>query len=164
MSRLKRSAAAALAAAMSAGLLAGCGSSASGTTTTGAAGSTTTAAAGATTTAASGSSSGDASMVFAWWGNQTRNERTSNAITKYEEQNPGVKIEGQFSEWNDYWQKLATNSAGNALPDIIQMDYQYLNQYMNTGLLYDLTEFTKDGTIDTSKWNQNMINAGTMDG
>jgi len=167
MSKLKRGAAAALAAAMGAGLLAGCGSSSGGTTSAASGSTTTTAASGSATTtkAASGSSSsGDTNMVFAWWGNQTRNERTSNAITKYQEQNPGVKIEGQFSEWNDYWQKLATNSAGNALPDIIQMDYQYLNQYMNTGLLYDLTEFTKDGTIDTSKWNQNMINAGTMNG
>lgn len=162
MTRFKRGAAAAIAAAMGAGLLAGCGGSSSNTTTT--AGKTTAGSAAATTTAASGSSSGDTSMVFAWWGNQTRNDRTNSAIAEYEKQNSNVKIEGQFSEWGDYWQKLATNSAGNALPDIIQMDYQYLNQYMNTGLLYDLTEFTKDGTLDTSKWNKNMINAGTMDG
>lgn len=167
MTRFKRSAAIALTAAIGAGLLTGCGSSSdtastSGTTASGSGAASTTAA--ASTSGSSSSSSGDTSMIFAWWGNQTRNERTTNAITKYEEENPGVSIEGQFSEWNDYWQKLATNSAGNALPDIIQMDYQYLNQYMNTGLLYDLSEFVDDGTIDTTNWNQNMINAGTMDG
>lgn len=154
-----------LAACMGAGLLAGCGSS-SDTTTTGAA-SSGTASSGATsaaTTAASSGSGDSTSMVFAWWGNQVRNEETQNAINVYMEQNPNITIEGQFSQWGDYWQKLATLSAGNNLPDIIQQDYAYVEQYTTSGQLYDLTEFLSDGTLDSSKWNQSMIDAGTVDG
>ena len=165
MRNLKRGAAAALAAAMGAGLLVGCGGASSGTTSAAAGGSKTSAAAGSSTTkAASGSSTGDANMVFAWWGNQTRNERTSNAITKYQEQNPGVKIEGQFSEWNDYWQKMATAAAGGQAPDIMQQDYQYINQYAKSGQLLDLTPYIENGTLDSSKWDKNMLEAGTVDG
>ena len=45
-----------------------------------------------------------------------RNERTSKILEMYSEENPGVTFDGQFSEWNDYWNKLATASAGHTMP------------------------------------------------
>ena len=85
------------------------------------------------------------------WGNQTRNERTQKILDMYSEENPGVTIDGQFSEFNDYWNKLATAAAGHSMPDIVQMDYKYLQQYVNNNLLVDLTPYIEDGTIDTAK-------------
>lgn len=73
-------------------------------------------------------SSGSSALIMAWWGNQVRNERTQQVLDLYAEQNPGITIEGQFSEFNDYWNKLATAAAGHAMPDIVQMDYKYLEQ------------------------------------
>ena len=160
---MKRKFALLLAAAMTAASLAGCGSSsASGDT----AADTTAAEAGTTETAESteGSNSGSANLVMAWWGNQTRNERTQKIIVLYSEQNPGVTIDGQFSEFNDYWQKLATAAAGHSMPDIVQMDYKYLNQYVTNGLLVDLTPYVEDGTIDTADCNQDVLNSGSVNG
>lgn len=160
---MKRKFALLLAAAMTAASLAGCGSSsASGDT----AADTTAAEAGTTETAESteGSNSGSANLVMAWWGNQTRNERTQKIIDLYSEQNPGVTIDGQFSEFNDYWQKLATAAAGHSMPDIVQMDYKYLNQYVTNGLLVDLTPYVEDGTIDTADCNQDVLNSGSVNG
>ena len=160
---MKRKFALLLAAAMTAASLAGCGSSsASGDT----AADTTAAEAGASETAEStdGSNSGSANLVMAWWGNQTRNERTQKIIDLYSEQNPGVAIDGQFSEFNDYWQKLATAAAGHSMPDIVQMDYKYLNQYVTNGLLVDLTPYVEDGTIDTADCNQDVLNSGSVNG
>ena len=160
---MKRKFALLLAAAMTAASLAGCGSSsASGDT----AADTTAAEAGTTETAESteGSNSGSANLVMAWWGNQTRNERTQKIIDLYSEQNPGVTIDGQFSEFNDYWQKLATAAAGHSMPDIVQMDYKYLNQYVTNGLLVDLTPYIEDGTINTADCNQDVLNSGSVDG
>lgn len=160
---MKRKFALLLAAAMTAASLAGCGSSsASGDT----AADTTAAEAGTTETAESteGSNSGSANLVMAWWGNQTRNERTQKIIDLYSEQNPGVTIDGQFSEFNDYWQKLATAAAGHSMPDIVQMDYKYLNQYVTNGLLVDLTPYIEDGTIDTADCNQDVLNSGSVNG
>ena len=101
---------------------------------------------------------------MAWWGNQTRNERTQKIIDLYSEQNPGVTIDGQFSEFNDYWQKLATAAAGHSMPDIVQMDYKYLNQYVTNGLLVDLTPYIEDGTINTADCNQDVLNSGSVNG
>ena len=109
-----------------------------------------------------GGSTGSSEMVMAWWGNQTRNERTQQILDLYSEQNPGVTFDGQFSEWADYWNKLATSAAGHSMPDIVQMDYKYINQYVENGLLVDLTPYVESGVIDTADCNQDVLNAGKI--
>ncbi len=107
-------------------------------------------------------SSGSASLIMAWWGNQVRNERTQQVLDLYAEENPGVTIEGQFSEFDDYWNKLATAAAGHAMPDIVQMDYKYLEQYVSNNLLVDLTPYIEDGTIDVSQCNEDVLNSAQV--
>lgn len=110
---MKKVTAIVLAAAMGLSLTA-CGSSANQAGDNGCGG-----AAGTTQAADQGTAqdSNEAHLVFAWWGNQTRNERTQTALEAYSEQNQGVTFDSQFSDWGDYWNKLATASAGHNLPD-----------------------------------------------
>ena len=123
--------------------------------------STSTAAGAATSEAAADSNtSGEKKLTVTWWGNQTRNERTISTLNLYAEQNAGVTFDPQVAEWADYWNKLATASAGKALPDIIQMDYKYLDQYIKNGLLTDLTPYVEDGTLDVSNIDEGILNAG----
>ena len=103
-------------------------------------------------------------MVFSWWGNQTRNERTQASLDLYSEQNPGITFDAQPSEWADYWTKLSTAAAGNALPDLAQMDYSYLAQYVSSDLLVDLTPYVEDGSLDVSGISQSIIDSGSIDG
>lgn len=107
-------------------------------------------------------SGGGTNLTVSWWGNQSRNEKTQGALDLYSEQNPGVTFEGQFSEWADYWNKLATSSASHSLPDIIQMDYKYLEQYVSNDLLVDLTPYVEDGTIDVSAVSEDILNSGKV--
>ena len=123
----------------------------------------TTAAPGNTEAAEAGASAGGSNnLIVSWWGNQTRNERTQEALDLYSEQNPEVTFDGQFEEWADYWNKLATSSAGHSLPDVVQMDYKYLKQYVDNNLLVDLTPYIEDGTIDVSNVSENMLNSGKV--
>ena len=110
--------------------------------------------------AADSNTSGEKKLTVTWWGNQTRNERTISTLNLYAEQNAGVTFDPQVAEWADYWNKLATASAGKALPDIIQMDYKYLDQYIKNGLLTDLTPYVEDGTLDVSNIDEGILNAG----
>lgn len=162
---MKRRLALLLVTAMAVTTLAGCGGSSSSSSSDS---SSDSAAASSETAEAAesdgGSDAGDKSLVFAWWGNQVRNERTQQILNMYCEENPGVTIDGQFAEFGDYWNKLATASAGHALPDVIQMDYKYLNQYVSNGLLVDLTPYIEDGTLDVSNCNEDVLNAGSVDG
>lgn len=103
-------------------------------------------------------------LTFAWWGNQVRNERTSKILDMYSESNPQVTFDGQFSEWSDYWNKLATASAGHNLPDIVQMDLQYYDQYVANGLLLDLTPYIEDGTLDLSAADDSILDAAKVEG
>lgn len=108
------------------------------------------------------SSGSEISLTVSWWGNQTRNEVTQEALDLYSEQNSGVTFDGQFAEWSDYWNKLATASAGHTLPDIIQMDYKYVEQYADNSLLVDLTPYIEDGTIDVSSVSEDILNSGKV--
>ena len=150
--KFKKIAAATMAGAMALSLAA-CGGSNTASTST---------AAGAVTSeaAADSNTSGEKKLTVTWWGNQTRNERTISTLNLYAEQNAGVTFDPQVAEWADYWNKLATASAGKALPDIIQMDYKYLDQYIKNGLLTDLTPYVEDGTLDVSNIDEGILNAG----
>ena len=117
-------------------------------------------AAGEASVKTNGASSADGELVVAWWGNQTRNERTQKVLDLYTEQNPEITFDGQPSEFSDYWNKLATAAAGNSLPDVIQMDYKYLDQYVKNGLLMDLTPYVDSGLLDISDCNQDIIDSG----
>lgn len=109
----------------------------------------------------SGSDGGSTDLVMAWWGNQVRNEKTQEALDKYKELN-GVTVEGQFYQWNDYWSKMATAAAGNSMPDLIQMDYSYIDQYVENGQLLDLTPYMESGALDVSNIPDNILQMGVV--
>ena len=157
---MKKKLAVLLTAALAAASLTACGgSSSSGSSDTSAADTNTSQSA-----QSDGGSSDSSSLVMAWWGNQTRNERTQAALDLYSEQNPGVTFDTQPAEWNDYWTKLSTLAAGNSLPECLQMDYSYLAQYVAADLLVDLTPYVEDGTLDVSNVSQGILDAGSIDG
>lgn len=137
--------------------LAACGSS-STTTESG-----TTVDSATESSATADTTTGNLAMSVSWWGNQTRNERTQQVLETYGAAN-GITFDGQFSEWSDYWNKLATASAGHSLPDVVQMDYSYLEQYVSNGLLVDLTSYVEDGTLDVTNVSDTVLNSGKIDG
>ena len=162
---MKKKLAVILAASTMAASLAACGGSGSsgGTEAAGTAGNKeTTAQTGGGAPAQE--AGGEGLLTVAWWGNQTRNERTQAALDKYSELNPGVSFDGQFSEWSDYWNKLATAAAGHSLPDVLQMDYAYLDQYVTNNLLVDLTPYIEDGTLNVDDCSQDIIGSGSVAG
>jgi multiple sugar transport system substrate-binding protein len=113
-----------------------------------------------------GGEGGATELALAWWGNPTRNANTEAMIAAYTAANPNVKISGQPGEFNSYWDKLATQTAGGTAPDIIQMDMAYIAEYGTRGALLDLSgvDVSKfaEGTVDSGKINDKLvgINAG----
>lgn len=100
-----------------------------------------------------------------WWGSQTRHDLTMEAIKRYQDLNPNVTIEPEFTGWSGYWEKLAAQVAGNNMPDIIQMNFgEYLTQYAEKDILADLSEFVANGTIDASNVSEGIMKSGEMNG
>nr|WP_288826025.1 extracellular solute-binding protein [uncultured Clostridium sp.] len=160
----KRILATTLAAILAASSLAACGSKSEPTETTKADAATTQAATTAATAETTAAAGGKVSLSLCWWGNQTRNDVTKKAVDLYMSKNPNVDIKVEFTDWSGYWDKLSAMAAGGNLPDIIQMDYSYLNQYQKSGQLADLSEFMSSGLIDTSKIPESIIKSGNVDG
>lgn len=101
-------------------------------------------------------------LSFTWWGNDVRTAATEEVIAAFEKENPNITVEGQFSDWSGYWDKLATATAANDTPDIIQMDEKYLATYGERGALLDLN--TTGDTIDLADFPESALATGEIDG
>lgn len=147
---------------MVAGLLAGCG----GTSSTAASGDDTASAATgeAADAAAASGDSGKTVLNVLWWGSQTRHELTTAMLEKFEELNPDIDVVMDYSDWGGYWTKLPAQVAGGQTPDVFQMDYAYLAQYVENGVLADLTPYIEDGSLDMSNVEQSILDSGSIDG
>ncbi|MBN2305441.1 MAG: carbohydrate ABC transporter substrate-binding protein [Anaerolineae bacterium] len=103
-------------------------------------------------------------LRMAWWGSQTRHDKTIAVIELYETLNPNVDIVYEPSGWDDHWTKLATQAAGGDLPDIIQHDYQRIREWVANDLLLPLDEFIESGVIDTTNIADASLAGGIVDG
>jgi oligogalacturonide transport system substrate-binding protein len=78
-------------------------------------------------------------LRFSWWGGESRHKATLAAMDTYMKLHPNVKIEGEYSTYDGYYQKLLTQFAGKTAPDIVQMDYSWINDLVKqSDLLVDL--------------------------
>ncbi|MEL5990759.1 ABC transporter substrate-binding protein [Microbacterium phosphatis] len=99
------------------------------------------------------------SLRVMWWGGDARHERTQKVFDLFEEKHPNITIEPEFSDWNGYWEKLATATAGGNSADVMQMDQLYLASYADRGSLVDLGQYDQlktDGlepsVLDMGRW------------
>lgn len=106
---------------------------------------------------------GKTNLRIAWWGSQDRHDKTQAAIKLFEEKNPDIKVTAEFTGWEGYWEKLATAAAGKNLPDVIQMDYARMVEYVDRDLLLDLTPFVDSGVINLDDVGELYINGGYYD-
>ncbi len=103
-------------------------------------------------------------LHMVWWGGQARADATKLIVDDFMAKNPGIKIEIEFTDWNGYWSKLSTQVAGGLMPDIVQMNIDYLPMYGEKGLLADLRPFVDDGTIDITNIGESNISSGLVNG
>lgn len=110
--------------------------------------------------------SGDdvADLTFMWWGSTVRGERTQAAFELYHGNNPGVTFASEAVEWSDYWKQLETKEGSGSLPDIVQIDYSFLERSVNSGMLVELTPYLADGSLDLSGVDPGLISAGSVNG
>jgi len=119
--------------------LAACGSSPSGTATT-------------------------KKLQLIFWGSTLRDQLTRKAIQLFEQKHPDVKLTSQFTDFNAYWPKLSTQIAGGNEPDLIQMDMRYIAQYVQKGLLLELSSAISNKSIDLSDFDQTLLAGSQVNG
>ncbi len=107
-------------------------------------------------------SAGTVEVGFGWWGNQVRDAVTMEAAEFFTKNYPNVTFNLNTQNWNNYWALMSTYAANNDLPDLMQQDYAYLEQWVEAGDLLDLTPYIESGALDLSKVPQNIIDTGKV--
>lgn len=101
---------------------------------------------------------------IAWWGGEERDEKTNQVLALYAGSHPEIEFETVALGWDDYFDKIEQETAVGSMPDIIQMDYQYITTYSENGSLADLTPFVEDGTIRIQDMDKRFFDCGVVDG
>jgi multiple sugar transport system substrate-binding protein len=101
----------------------------------------------------------DLRLIF--WGGQNRADRTYGVVDLYEAAS-GNTVEGEFLAWNDYWPKLATQTAGGNAPDIIQMDYRYIVEYAKRSAIAPIDEL--GAKLAEAGFDEDQLEGGKVDG
>src|SRR5438876_4499013 len=85
-----------------------------------------------------GTAGGKTSLRFVWWGNDDRAKATKAAIDLFQQRNPDITVSTEFSAYDAYFQKLSTEVAGGAGPDLLQLDRATLGEYQHRNVLAEL--------------------------
>lgn len=116
--------------------------------------------AGATGCSAGAADDGTLTLRFSWWGSEERTARMQEAIDLFEAENPDIQVEGDFVDWDGYWDKLATSVAGGNTPDVLMQEDRFLGDYANRGVLADLGA----QEIATDDVDATLLGSGSVDG
>lgn len=101
-----------------------------------------------------------ANITFDWWTHPVRTKETKQAVRLFEQKNPNIHVSMEYDSWSGYWSKLAVQVAGGNEPDVMQMDGSRLLEYVDKGLLKNLS-----GTgINTKNIPSNVVNLGKVKG
>jgi multiple sugar transport system substrate-binding protein len=106
----------------------------------------------------------NAQLRMAWWGGDARHEMYNTLLDLYEERNPGVTIEREYTDWDPYWERTATQVAAGNPADLLHFNLLYTGQYARQGIMLDLTPYVEDGTIDLTNHDEALVDAGRVDG
>ncbi len=106
-----------------------------------------------------GGGDGDVEIRYAWWGSDDRHQTTQEIIDLFEEKNPGITVTPDFTDWDGYWDKLATATAAGDTPDVITQEERYLSEYASQDIIADLSELG----VDTSEIPEETLATGTID-
>lgn len=99
----------------------------------------------------------DVTLRMTWWGGDGRHKITQEVIDLFEDKHPTINVEPEFTDWNGYWDKLATSTAGGNAPDVFQMDQLYLASYAERGTLADLGSLSQ---LDISAMPESVLGMG----
>lgn len=102
-------------------------------------------------------------ITFSWWGADDRANRYMESLELFNEQYPDITVQTSFAAFPDYWPARATEAAGGALPDVMQMDLAFLSQYASAGQLLPLDDFM-GSEIDVSGFEESLLPSGQLDG
>ncbi|MBR1392215.1 MAG: carbohydrate ABC transporter substrate-binding protein [Ruminococcus sp.] len=102
-------------------------------------------------------------ITLSWWGNDTRNEYTLEAVRRFEEKYPDIKVKCSYSEWSGYEARNQVQMVSGTETDVMQINVGWLSQYSADGSgYYDLEQLSD--TVDLTNFSDEMLAYGRRGG
>ncbi|GAB2695392.1 ABC transporter substrate-binding protein [Paenibacillus thermoaerophilus] len=110
--------------------------------------------------ASAGAGNEQVELRIMWWGDQKRADKTNEALRKFEEKYPHIKVVGEFAPSSGYFDKLNTQIASGTAPDVFFLGGNVVD-YVSKGVLLDLNPYVgKELNLDDM--DKSMIAYGTF--
>lgn len=117
---------------------------------------------GCATSSDSGQSNTKVSLRFNWWGSQSRQNLTQQAIDAFEKQHPNIQVTSEFTDFNSYFDKLSTSAAAGDLADIVTLTDPYMYSYAENNQIVDLKQYSDVLPLDS--FSQSSLSNMAIDG
>lgn len=100
-------------------------------------------------------------LKMIWWGNDQRKEITQKAIELFEQKHPNVKFETKtYSNTTEVKVNLAINTADEDMPDIIQVNYDFIHNYALRDLFEPLNPYVEQNILNLSDVDKSYLEGG----
>lgn len=90
---------------------------------------------------------GSITLRVGWYGGEPLHNALDDALEQYQEDNPDVTIEVSRAAFADYFDRLATETAGRSAPDVTRMSMSYFADYAGRGALRPLDDLVGDTIV-----------------
>lgn len=111
------------------------------------------------------SSEGDSgeqiTLRVGWYGGDPAHAAMEEVLARYDEDNPNVTIEVSRAAFTDYFDRLATETAGGSAPDITRMSMSYFADYAGRGSLLALDDYV-GSTIEVDGLDEDVQGSGIL--
>lgn len=102
-------------------------------------------------------------IKLSWWGNDVRNEYTLEAVRRFEELHPDIKVKCSYSEWSGYEARSRVQMVSGTEADVMQINVGWLSEYSPDGQgYYDIS--TLADTVDLSNFSERVLKYGRCSG
>jgi oligogalacturonide transport system substrate-binding protein len=102
-------------------------------------------------------------ITLSWWGNDARHAYTIEAIERFQELHPEIKVNCSYSEWSGYEARNRVRMASGTESDINQINVGWLKQFSPDGKgYYDIDELSE--YVDLSSFPESILEYGKVNG
>ncbi len=102
-------------------------------------------------------------ITFSWWGSDSRHEYTIAAVKAFEEENPNIKVNLEYSEFTGFQLKTNVKMAAHTEADVMQINYAWVDAYSPDGTgFYDINQLAD--VVDLSNYSEESLGYGTVNG
>lgn len=85
-------------------------------------------------------------------------------VSRFEKQNPDIKVKLEVTPWGQYWTKLEASATGGVAPDVFSMGQEVQIKYAKSGLVEPLNKYIEKDNISLDNYANSVVKAYKLDG